>query len=74
MNDKLQRLLDEAGIKQPKKKGTRFVKIEKEKRCLDPEHDPPKFIVIPQGHAMVHTCPTCGREVTVYPEQYSLSV
>lgn len=35
--------------------------------CLDSEHNPPSMIVIPPGHHLEHTCPSCGKVATVYP-------
>ena len=35
--------------------------------CNDPSHNPPNMIVIPRGHRMVHTCPSCGQKSIFYP-------
>lgn len=34
--------------------------------CQHPEHDPPKYVVIPEGKMMRHTCPECGSVCYVY--------
>ncbi len=36
-----------------------------EKRCTNPEHNPPTMIVLPPG-SHVWVCPACGHEQTVY--------
>jgi predicted RNA-binding Zn-ribbon protein involved in translation (DUF1610 family) len=38
-----------------------------EQPCNHPEHNPPGFIVIPQGHKLEHKCPACGKESIVRP-------
>lgn len=37
--------------------------------CLDPEHEPPSHMVIPQGKVYRHVCPSCGRELIIRPTQ-----
>lgn len=41
-------------------------------RCNDHEHEPPKFLHIPQGMGYRHKCPRCGKTTTVIPPQYTL--
>jgi len=35
---------------------------EKQKTCMDPEHEPPWLLHIPYGQQYRHICPTCGQE------------
>lgn len=48
-----------------RKPASRLVDDDKPKRCLDRAHDPPTHIVIPPGKKLVHTCPSCGKTVTI---------
>jgi hypothetical protein len=36
------------------------------KKCIDPEHDFPMFLWIPEGHSHTHVCPSCGNSQTVH--------
>jgi hypothetical protein len=54
----------------PKRGG--FFDLPKEKKCKDPEHEPPKYIHIPQGKGYRHFCPACGEETVIIPQQHSL--
>lgn len=40
---------------------------EQHKTCTHIEHDPPGHLVIPAGKKYRHVCPSCGREVILYP-------
>lgn len=31
-------------------------------QCIDPSHNPPNMICIPQGKIYRHICPRCGKE------------
>lgn len=48
-----------------------FFDLEKKDICLHPEHDPPKFLHIPQGKGYRHICPACGKEQALIPPQIS---
>lgn len=37
--------------------------------CTDPEHNPPKYLHIPQGQGYKHICPKCGKVQIVIPPQ-----
>ena len=54
------------------KKTGSFFDLPKVKICRHPEHEPPKFIHIPQGKGYKHTCPECGQESTIIPTQFTL--
>jgi len=34
--------------------------LNKAERCLDPSHNFPSHMCIPQGHGYRHVCPKCG--------------
>lgn len=36
--------------------------------CRNPSHDFPNMLVIPQGQSHTHTCPGCGKTITVTPQ------
>lgn len=42
------------------------------KLCLNPSHEPPQHLVIPQGKIYRHICPGCGREVVMRPPSITL--
>lgn len=48
-----------------------FFDLPKIKRCNDREHEPPKYLYIPQGKGYKHVCPTCGSETIMIPQQIS---
>ncbi len=48
-----------------------FEDIPKYEQCLDPSHNPPGHIVIPQGKIYRHVCPSCGKVVRIKPIQIS---
>jgi predicted RNA-binding Zn-ribbon protein involved in translation (DUF1610 family) len=35
--------------------------------CFDPSHEAPTHLHIPAGKGYRHVCPSCGREVILYP-------
>ncbi len=41
------------------------------KECLHPDHEPPKYIYIPQGKMYIHVCPGCHKEVRIKSQSYS---
>ena len=43
----------------------------KEVPCYDTEHYPPQHYLIPQGMGYRHTCPTCGKQTTIIPPQFT---
>ena len=43
-----------------------------EKKCNNPEHDPPSHLHIPQGKGYKHVCPGCGKITNLVPPQISL--
>ena len=49
-----------------------FFDLPKIKTCNHPSHNPPGYIVIPQGKGLRHTCPSCGKVSIVIPQQISL--
>lgn len=43
-----------------------------EDTCNSTEHDPPKYLHIPQGQGYKHVCPRCGKVQVVIPPQITL--
>ena len=43
-----------------------------EKQCNDHEHDPPKYLHIPQGQGYRHICPSCGKPTVIIPSQVTM--
>ena len=43
------------------KNGSRFIDVDKIKVCSSPFHNPPAYIVIPDGKIYKHVCPDCGQ-------------
>lgn len=41
-------------------------------KCTHHEHEPPKYMVIPQGKGYRHICPACRQETIIIPQQVSL--
>ncbi len=53
-------------------KGGGFFDLPFKKQCNHPEHEPPKYLHIPQGKGYKHICPSCGEATTIIPTQISL--
>lgn len=53
------------------KKSGGFFDLPKLRVCKSPEHEPPQYMVIPQGKGYKHVCPVCGETVIIIPQQYS---
>ncbi len=68
--DILKQFLDNENIKEPNKSG--FFPLPQDEICNDREHDPPKYLHIPQGQGYKHVCPRCGKTQTVIPPQITL--
>ncbi len=48
-----------------------FFDLPKDTTCKDPEHEPPKYLCIPQGKGYRHVCPRCGAVTELIPPQIS---
>lgn len=62
---------DEQKDKDLKAKGGGFFDLPSKKYCSHPEHEPPKYLHIPQGKGYRHICPQCGHVVDSIPPQIS---
>lgn len=49
-----------------------FFPLNIQKGCQDRAHNPPGYMVIPQGQGYRHVCPSCGKVQIVIPPQYTL--
>jgi len=48
-----------------------FFDLDEIPKCKHPEHEPPKFLHIPDGKGYKHVCPKCGKVTTIIPPQIS---
>ena len=48
-----------------KNKEDKVVKKDSKMPCLDPAHEPPNYLSIPNNETYIHTCPSCGRKITL---------
>ncbi len=49
----------DGGIFKLPESGSAF-KLDEPNKCLDPSHNFPSHLHIPQGHGYRHVCPKCG--------------
>lgn len=50
-----------------------FFPLEEQKICRDLQHNPPSHMVIPPGQGYLHVCPSCQRQVKIFPQTVSMA-
>lgn len=55
-----------------KKEKGGFFDLPKNTKCGDSEHEPPKYLHIPQGKGYRHVCPRCGQVKDIIPPQVTM--